>query len=811
DFRGFGALILNELEATAERLLALRAGGADEKKLSAAFDAEMLTLGNSSLDPFAGSLREVRKLLERRFPNAPLRFYFGGDDVTVLMPRGALFPDGSREPSRELLNEVFDEIPGGMRARVVIASNAPYRGREPRLAVSLALTAADELAGDAKRAEDGWVIGGRKVEEVVSYADANGGRWRMPVFGRRVGDPSLEHPGHEDSLTYVAKEMMGYYKRFVNRSANDEEARHWAESKLEESIILLGAVVSLLELPLLPGISLLITNLVGPTAAILAGAMVMVLFHELTLVVSAIRQGIRRLRGLPLRRQPPPGPWYEHFLVRTTVRFVVATAILWIAFIPLYTFMAPDLVISFERIMPFVPTTLTAFLLHAVWNAFAPPAWRLSLVRYPPGGAGIANQNYPDEIQDTPLAVDVPGHAIRVRGVFDGYGGRVVGATASRNAAAAAGRSAAADIARFPPAGTTLFGDANILIRAMRQAEWNLGVKPKEAATTASVATIDGRRITVAQAGDSGAYLFLRYKDGRQELRRITFDNLDLSRLPPSVVISNAGGPIAAIIDRDQPLPPELNAAAALQRMLGSLDTVAGKTLAEVEAFWKRNAVNNTITGSDRYFPVLYTTMVPPDAEAMLVLVSDGVADNLTDDEIMFEIASSRTPREASERLVRKSAERMRMVDAARPDLRTLVRFYDDMLSMPPGKLGGADRPDLDAFLAPGRPKLRLGGSTLISFQTHLEQDLNAVWPNVMGRKTRNALVRLGKIVAERFFVRAKTDDTLAVSEKIERETATTASLFDRSLERKLLGTRWDWFYRLYTVVLVNWELAFFA
>ena len=89
----------------------------------------------------------------------------------------------SRQPIFEILAELDD---------ILLLGPTPYGERRRDLAISLTLTAADELAADAKKAESGWRLNGSKVEEVVAYTDRVGARWKMPVTRRIAGAPVLE-------------------------------------------------------------------------------------------------------------------------------------------------------------------------------------------------------------------------------------------------------------------------------------------------------------------------------------------------------------------------------------------------------------------------------------------------------------------------------------------------------------------------------------------------------------------------------------------------------------------------------------------
>lgn len=383
DFRGFGALIFNELEATASRLAKVARGG-DDAALHAAFSNESLILGDPSLDPFAASLRRVRAYFEDRFgADAGLRFYFGGDDVTIMLPRQLVYRQDPDRPDGDLLRGIFQQVPDGMRVRVVCTSTWPHKGRgDATLAVALALQDADELATTAKGAEETWKArSGQPVEEVVVYTDRSGAHYRAPVYDRVPGRGEIVFPGHDDNATAAVKWLMTIYKRFVNRNGDDNAARQWAEAKAEGSLILLAAGVATVELVLIPGFSVLFNNFVGPGAAIVLGALVVVLFHESTAAGSWVRRVLTRhvfRRRVP--RQTPPGPWTDRWAVRVAARFIASTLILSVAFLPLYGAMAPGHLLLFESLRPFVPTLTSAWLLHTLWNIYVPPAWRLNLV-----------------------------------------------------------------------------------------------------------------------------------------------------------------------------------------------------------------------------------------------------------------------------------------------------------------------------------------------------------------------------------------------------------------------------------------------
>jgi len=811
DFRGFGALIFNELESTAARLTAV-ARAADDATLERKFSKESLVLGDKGLDPFADALRNIRTYFEDTFgAGAVLRFYFGGDDVTVVLPQNLVYEGQPGAPRQELLENIFARIPPGMRVRVVAATSARYLKKDdPVLAVALALQDADELANVAKTAEDSWKPRKTPVEEVAVHADPLTGAYhRAPVFNRVPARAELVFPGHDDTATTVVKMLMQIYRRLVNRNADEVTARAWAEAKAEESLILLAAGVAFGELILLPGMSLLLNNYIGPLGAIVVGAFIMVLFHELTVMMAwAKRLLFRYILRRPITRPDPPGPWTDWIGVRMSVRFAASLLILSIAFFPLYSVMTPDHMLLFSSFQEFFPTLTSAFLMHMLWNIYVPPAWRLSLLKMPAGGATKANPNHPRENQDTPLAFDIPHLAVSVRGVIDGHGGLGIGRVSSRWAARGARSRMTLDARSVSGPAVFTVNDRLMLMRnGMLMATVASLQRSMTAASAGSVAMIFGRELWIAQAGDAGTYLYTENASGIRKLTKVTIDNLDENNVPAGNIIEDLQGPWAALIDRDLPLAPALAAIEAEQRATQNFDSYLMKTPEQIAAFHHRNIVRNSI-GESAFFPIIFRVALPTGGKTWVLQLTDGIIDNLSPAEIETIVASAATPQEASDQLVAAAVKRMRSVDRARKPLETIFRYYDTLGFLAPGNEEN-NRLIRQGFTNPAlrAPAFRPTASSIVTRYYGAVRDLNN-WGTTP--EVDEALSQLEAIASEPYFVLAKPDDALALTTDANAPlvSPTMASIIDRWLVRRLGADHW--FYALYSTVLVHWELVFF-
>jgi serine/threonine protein phosphatase PrpC len=255
------------------------------------------------------------------------------------------------------------------------------------------------------------------------------------------------------------------------------------------------------------------------------------------------------------------------------------------------------------------------------------------------GMATIPAKKHPDRNEDAGFAEHLD-NGVFIAGVFDGMGGHTAGDQACNVALDfvlkrlrnITGRESQHEIVK-------------ILGSAMEGAAVEIGHRlPGTSAGTAAVVSVvipqkgTTNKIYIIGAADCRAYL---QSNGSLEL--LTVDNIS----------ADCEGKETLVMDRKE-VQRRLSAGKLLR--LGAVEKVEDMDSATRPLFYGRNMVTNPLMEGEAYKPAI--TVLSAAAGSHLILTSDGVHDNLTDQEISKATQRSVPPQELAEVLVDFSRER---------------------------------------------------------------------------------------------------------------------------------------------------------
>jgi protein phosphatase len=216
---------------------------------------------------------------------------------------------------------------------------------------------------------------------------------------------------------------------------------------------------------------------------------------------------------------------------------------------------------------------------------------------------------------------------LKLFAIFDGVGGYAGGSIAAKIAARIIWESVKDETYKDKKLETaTLLKNALITAAEKISEDGERNNRPDQG-TTATIALITNRELTIANVGDSRCYGLTK----SQELKRLTKDHSILEELVKDDKLSLA---IAQKIDQATN-SEELNSE-------------------ELSIFVQRNIITAALSfgfkKSDIYFNEIGLSEFK-----MLILTTDGVHDNLTDEEIKILLLKSKSPKNAAKKLVEKA------------------------------------------------------------------------------------------------------------------------------------------------------------
>lgn len=264
-------------------------------------------------------------------------------------------------------------------------------------------------------------------------------------------------------------------------------------------------------------------------------------------------------------------------------------------------------------------------------------------------GTTLVHEGHPDRNEDD--YVSSPEHLML--GVFDGLGGHAGSEEAARTAA----RVVLDEARQFP-----IIASRQLAEELLRDALLSANAAVVELdrgriGTTAAIARVfyaedDRAFVSVASVADSRIYLyrdgelsFLSYDKGR-EFNEASNKTIDRQRNLASVAVR---ADVSALSDSSQ------------------------------VAFRRRNLVTSYL-GQSGEMPIIVTHSVPLKPKDIILTVTDGIHDNLTDSEIAEILSTASSPDEAVSFLTSMARVRSRDPDhiRAKPDDMTAVALYYD-------------------------------------------------------------------------------------------------------------------------------------
>ncbi|MFA5932129.1 MAG: PP2C family serine/threonine-protein phosphatase [Candidatus Paceibacterota bacterium] len=267
------------------------------------------------------------------------------------------------------------------------------------------------------------------------------------------------------------------------------------------------------------------------------------------------------------------------------------------------------------------------------------------------GFFSVASEMHPGVNEDAILVDDEE----KTFGVFDGLGGRAAGDVASRTACGFILNR----IEKLIPSGISVEQAENILLNLARQTKEALIEKehsdPKYEGmgTTLSLVKIHKNEngelfAIVLNIGDSRTYKFNKKQEEGKELEQVSFDDDELS-------------------EKKNILPEEKK---VIREHLAQAKTPDDLNYFEQDLFNSRHKVAQELLGSTHCF----SSVIKINAGDKFVIISDGIHDNLTFEEIKNVLAESGSDEDLAKRLVQEATKRS--------NEKIMRSKYDDMTAV---------------------------------------------------------------------------------------------------------------------------------